>query len=43
MPDEAEVPSSAVADNAVSVVIHGDKSRVNVTSAQASSEGSRHR
>jgi hypothetical protein len=36
MPDEADVPSSAVADNAVSVVIHGDKSRVSVTSASAS-------
>lgn len=40
MPDEAEVPTAAVADNAVSVVIHGDKSRVNVVAAQASGNGS---
>ncbi len=40
MPDEAEVPSSAAADNAVSVVIHGGKPRVSVVAAQASGDGS---
>lgn len=40
MPDEADVPSSAVADNAVSIVVHGGRPRVNVTAAQASGEGS---
>jgi hypothetical protein len=40
MPDEADVPTSIAADNAVSVVIHGGKPRVSVTSAQASGDGS---
>lgn len=40
MADEADVPSSAVADNAVSVVIHGNRSRVSIASAQASGDGS---
>ena len=40
MPDEAAVPTSDAADNAVSVVIHGGKPRVSVTSAQASGDGS---
>jgi AbiTii-like protein len=40
MPDEADVPTSAAADNAVSVVIHGGKPRVSVTAAQATGDGS---
>ena len=39
MPDEADVPSGAVADNAVSLVINGDKSRIKVASARAAGEG----
>ena len=40
MPDEAAVPSSDAADNAVCVVIHGGKPRVSVTGVQASGNGS---
>lgn len=40
MPDEADVPTSTAADNAVSVVIHGGKPRVSVTAAQATGDGS---
>jgi hypothetical protein len=39
MPSEADVPSSDAADNAVSIVIHGGKPRVSVTSAQATGQG----
>ena len=40
MPGEADVPSASVADNAVSIVIHGGSPRVSVASAQASGTGS---
>ena len=40
MPDSEETPSAAVADQAVSVAVHGRGARVNVTSAQASGSGS---
>jgi hypothetical protein len=39
MPDAAEAPSAEVANQAVNVAVHGNKTRVNVTSAQASGEG----
>ena len=40
MPEEADVPTAAVADNAVSVVIHGGKPHVNVVAQQSSGNGS---
>lgn len=40
MPEAAETPSAAVADQAVNVVVHGRGARVNVTAAHASGEGS---
>jgi hypothetical protein len=40
MPEEAEVPSAAVADNAVNVIVHGKKARFNVNTAQTSGDGS---
>jgi hypothetical protein len=40
MPASADAPSAAVADQAVSVVVHGRGARVNVTSAHASGSGS---
>jgi hypothetical protein len=39
MPDETEVPSAAVADNAVNLVLHGKKPKVTVNTAQASGTG----
>jgi hypothetical protein len=36
MPDEADVPSAAVADNAVNVIVHGKKAKFTVNTAQAS-------
>jgi hypothetical protein len=42
MPGTHDAPSAAVADNAVRVAVYGKKSRVNVTSAQASGGGSHH-
>jgi hypothetical protein len=35
LPDDAQVPSSALADRAVHVVVHGDKNRVVTTAANA--------
>lgn len=40
MPRETSVPTPEVADNAVQVVVHGKKSAINVTTAQASGSGS---
>jgi hypothetical protein len=40
MPETAETPSAAVADQAVNVAVHGRRARVHVTSAQASGSGS---
>jgi AbiTii len=42
MPETADTPSAAVADNAVHLAVYGKKSRVNVTSAYASGDGSHH-
>ena len=39
MPDETDVPSSAVADNAVSVVVHGKKPKITVNAAKATGSG----
>jgi hypothetical protein len=36
MPNEAELPSAAVADNAVNVIIHGKKAKFTVNTAQSS-------
>jgi len=36
MPDEANVPSAEVADNAVNVIVHGKKAKFTVNTAQAS-------
>lgn len=40
MPDTADTPSAAVADEAVNVAVHGDQNRIEITSAQASGNGS---
>jgi hypothetical protein len=40
MPDEADVPSAAVADNAVNVIVHGKRARLTVNTAQASGSAS---
>ncbi len=40
MPESAENPSAAVADQAVNVAVHGDQNRIEITSAQASGNGS---
>jgi hypothetical protein len=40
MPESAEIPSGAVADQAVKVAVHGDQNRIEITSAQASGSGS---
>jgi hypothetical protein len=40
MPESAETPSAAVADQAVNVAVHGDQNRIEITSAQASGNGS---
>lgn len=40
MPDPAETPSAALADQAVNVVVHGRGARVSVSSANASGSGS---
>lgn len=42
MPTDGGVPTAALADQAVSVVVHGRGARINVTSAQAEGEGSHH-
>jgi hypothetical protein len=39
MPESAETPSAAVADQAVNVGVHGDQNRIEITSAQASGNG----
>lgn len=39
MVDSAETPTAAVADQAVNVAVHGDKNRIQITSAQASGNG----
>jgi hypothetical protein len=39
MPDEADVPSAAVADNAVNLIVHGKKAKFIVNTAQASGSG----
>ncbi len=39
MPDETDVPSAAVADNAVNVIVHGKKPKFTVNTAQASGNG----
>jgi hypothetical protein len=39
MVDSAETPTAAVADQAVNVAVHGDKNRIEITSAQASGNG----
>jgi hypothetical protein len=39
MPNDADVPSAAVANQAVNVAVHGNKARVTVTSAQTAGEG----
>ncbi len=39
MPDETDVPSAAIADNAVNVIVHGKKAKFTVNTAQASSAG----
>lgn len=39
MPDETDVPSAAVADNAVKLVVHGKKPKITVNTAQASGNG----
>jgi hypothetical protein len=39
MPDEADAPSAAVADNAVNVIVHGKKAKFAVNTAQASGAG----
>jgi hypothetical protein len=36
MPNEAELPSAAVADNAVNVIVHGKKAKFTVNTAQSS-------
>jgi hypothetical protein len=40
MPDEASVPSAAIADNAVNVIVHGKKAKFTVNTAQAGGNGS---
>lgn len=40
MSESAETPSAAVADQAVNVAVHGDQNRIEITSAQASGNGS---
>ena len=39
MPENAELPSAEIADQAVNVAVYGRKARVNVHSAQASGSG----
>lgn len=39
MLDSAETPTAAVADQAVNVAVHGDRNRIEITSAQASGNG----
>jgi hypothetical protein len=39
MPDETDVPSAAVADNAVNLIVHGKKAKFTVNTAQASGNG----
>lgn len=39
LPDDDGIPSSALADHAVQVVVHGDKNRVVTTTAHASDSG----
>jgi hypothetical protein len=39
MPDEADVPSAAVADNAVNLIVHGKKAKFTVNTAQATGNG----
>lgn len=39
MPDETDVPSAAVADNAVNVIVHGKRPKFTVNTAQASGTG----
>jgi hypothetical protein len=39
MPDEADVPSAAVADNAVNLVVYGKKAKFTVNTAQATGNG----
>jgi hypothetical protein len=40
MAESAQSPSAAIADQAVNVAVHGDKNRIEITSAQASGNGS---
>jgi hypothetical protein len=39
MPDSADTPTSAVADQAVNVAVHGERNRIEITSAQTSGTG----